>query len=257
MGPLPAAVYWRRRWVALASVLTVAGLLTVAVGGGSPRTVRRPSPLRQRCARPWRGRRPPSTDAPLVAAAPGARRRRRQVGAGVAPTRSTSDCPARPRPGRPRRVVGCAPGSRAPVPRPPSRRPRVRSLRRPAPPAAASSTAASERIRPDDTPRPTVAAQPPVPVPRTGPVPCTNDMLTARRGGRSRRAQGRQPSRPAPGDHQRQRPAVRPRPRRRPPGDRRLERRRRRPALVEQRLRQQPAPSTCARWCPAAPSRSP
>jgi hypothetical protein len=36
----------------------------------------------------------------------------------------------------------------------------------------------SERLRPDDTPRPTVAAQPPVPVPRTGPVACTNAMLT-------------------------------------------------------------------------------
>ena len=60
------------------------------------------------------------------------------------------------------------------------------------------------------------------------------------RGGRSRGAQGGQPSRPPPGDHQRQRPAVRPGPRRRPPGDRRLERRRRRPPLVEQRLRQQP-----------------
>ena len=37
----------------------------------------------------------------------------------------------------------------------------------------------SERIRPDDTPRPAVAAQSPVPVPRTGPVPCTNPMLAA------------------------------------------------------------------------------
>ena len=44
--------------------------------------------------------------------------------------------------------------------------------------AQAAPGITSEHIRPDDTPRPTVAAQSPVPVPRTGPVPCTNAMLT-------------------------------------------------------------------------------
>jgi len=116
VGPLPAAVYWRRRWVALVSVLTVVGLLTVAVSGGKP------------------------TDGPAAVPAPAAVR-----STVVRPPIAATDDP------------GVASG----------------------PYTAATSTAASERIRPDDTPRPAVAAQPPVPVPRTGPVPCTNGMLTA------------------------------------------------------------------------------
>jgi hypothetical protein len=46
-------------------------------------------------------------------------------------------------------------------------------------PSASAPGTTTERIRPDDTPRPSVAAQPSVPVPPSGPVPCTNAMLSA------------------------------------------------------------------------------
>ena len=178
MGPLPAAVYWRRRWVALASVLTVAGLLTVAVGGGEPTNgpaaVPAPAAVRSTVSKPPTA----STDAPLVAGGTGSAVPTTQVGAGVAPnpldvglsgpTSSGSAAPGTAPPGSGR------PGATTVVP--PSPGPIAAAS---VPSSAASSTTASERIRPDDTPRPTVAAQPPVPVPRTGPVPCTNDMLTA------------------------------------------------------------------------------
>src|SRR6185369_16733718 len=45
VGPLPAAVYRRRRWVALASVLTVAGLVTVAAGSREPAARPAPEPV--------------------------------------------------------------------------------------------------------------------------------------------------------------------------------------------------------------------
>ena len=175
MGPLPAAVYWRRRWVALASVVTVAGLLTVAVGGGTPTDgpAAAPAAVRSTVARPPTA----ATDGPVVAAGTGNAGPTAQASAAAAPldagltgpTSSGSTAPGG-------RLSTRQPGSGATTAVPPSRGPVTAAS---GPYTAASSTAASERIRPDDTPRPTVAAQPPVPVPRTGPVPCTNDMLTA------------------------------------------------------------------------------
>jgi hypothetical protein len=177
VGPLPSAVYWRRRWVALASVVTVAGLLTVAVGGPTPTdgpaAVPAPAAVRSTVARPQ----PAATDGPAVAAGTASTEPAPRDSAGVAPLDAglagpTSSGPTAPG-GRP--STG-QPGDGATTAVPPSPGPVTAAS---GPYAAASSTAASERIRPDDTPRPTVAAQPPVPVPRTGPVPCTNDMLTA------------------------------------------------------------------------------
>ena len=177
MGPLPAAVYWRRRWVALASVLTVAGLLTVAVGGGTPTdgpaAVPAPAAVRSTVARPPTA----ATDGPVVAGGTGNAEPTAQASAAPdpldvglsGPTSSGSTAPGG-------RLSTGQPGSGATTAVPPSPGPVTAAS---GPYTAASSTAASERIRPDDTPRPTVAAQPPVPVPRTGPVPCTNDMLTA------------------------------------------------------------------------------
>ncbi len=179
MGPLPAAVYWRRRWVALASVLTVAGLLTVAVGGGTPTdgpaAVPAPAAVRSTVGRPPTA----ATDGLVVGGGTGRAEPTAQAGAGASPdpldaglsgpTSSGSAAPGG-------RLSTGQPGSGAPTAVPPSPGPVTAAS---GAYTAASSTAASERIRPDDTPRPTVAAQPPVPVPRTGPVPCTNDMLTA------------------------------------------------------------------------------
>jgi hypothetical protein len=214
VGPLPAAVYWRRRWVALASVVTVAGLLTH----------RRPRRAHGRNdGRP----RPRSGALDRGAAAdrldrPGRRRRHRERG-----TDGAGEC--RPNSAR-RRPSGPVPAGSAGTVQPGLGQPGAMTAVPPSPgPMAAasvpSSTASSERIRPDDSPRPT-SRRSRRSVPRTGPVPARTPC-SRRAEVESGRAQGRQPPGPPPGDHQCQRPAVRPGPRRRPAGDRRLERRRR------------------------------
>ena len=156
VGPLPAAVYWRRRWVALASVLTFAGLAAVAAGGGAPTDDRTPTPTPAavRSTVDSRPTVPPGIPAPTSAGS-------------LAPL-VVDTPPARGAVGPP------AVESTAPVVLPASAEGSPSS---PLTGAAVPSTT-SERLRPDDTPRPTVAAQPPVPVPRTGPVPCINSMLT-------------------------------------------------------------------------------
>ena len=177
MGPLPAAVYWRRRWVALASVLTVAGLLTVAVGGGTPpdgpAAVPAPAAVRSTVAKPPTA----STDASVVAG--GTAGPTREASAGVSPNALDAG-PTWPGSATPGGQLSTGqPGATTAVPPSPGPIGAASVPHTAASSTAASSTAASERIRPDDTPRPTVAAQPSVPVPRTGPVPCTNGMLTA------------------------------------------------------------------------------
>ena len=165
VGPLPAAVYWRRRWVALASVLTVAGLVAVAVGGGAPTGNRKPTPTPAAVRSTVDGRPtvPPGTPEP--------------TSAGSLPSPSPADVANGTAPAR--GAVGPAAAEAAAPVVPPSGAGGSSSspLTAAAIPSGLPSTT-SERLRPDDTPRPTVAAQPPVPVPRTGPVPCTNAMLT-------------------------------------------------------------------------------
>ena len=165
VGPLPAAVYRRRRWVALASVLTVAGLITVVVGGHEPAARPAPEPVPAAVQATAEG-------VPDLAGTPD--------GTGMSvPTSASSSGTATTDTTAPfRGAVGpAAAASSSGVP--PSEDPQPTSTRPGSITAAAApSGTTSERIRPDDTPRPTVAAQPPVPVPRTGPVPCTNAMLT-------------------------------------------------------------------------------
>ena len=169
VGPLPAAVYRRRRWVALASVLTVAGLVTVVVGGREPAARRAPEPVPAAVRATAEG-------LPDLAGTSDGPRMSMPTSASSSGT-ATTDTTAPPR-----GAVGPAAAASSPS-EPPS------DDQQPTSAQAGSLTAAvvpstpppgttSERIRPDDTPRPTVAAQPPVPVPRTGPVPCTNAMLT-------------------------------------------------------------------------------
>ena len=169
VGPLPAAVYWRRRWVALATVLTVVGLVTVAVGGRPPTGSPTPRPSPAAVQATAEGRPDLSFGPGAVPAGP------LPAAAATQPGVERSDTVAPSAAGATTAESG--PGS--PTPPPPASA---------APGAASTSTSASvqaapgttsEHIRPDDTPRPTVAAQSPVPVPRTGPVPCTNAMLTA------------------------------------------------------------------------------
>jgi hypothetical protein len=183
VGPLPAAVYWRRRCVALASAVTLVGFVLATAGA----PVGTPVPAANRAStsgsaattpRPAGG---PTTGA----STPTARDRSVTEGArDVDPETSDS-----PRPDRttaapvPDTSTPTGRPSSAPTDPPSSSAPPGSAL--PGPFSAASEPSASapgtttERIRPDDTPRPSVAAQPSVPVPPSGPVPCTNEMLSA------------------------------------------------------------------------------
>jgi hypothetical protein len=161
--------------VALASVLTVAGLLTVAVGGGESTDgpVATPAAVRSSVT----GRPNASSYDPVVG------------GTGTADSTAPASAAASPTPLGAVLPGATSSGSAAPG-IPGSGQPGATTALPPSPGSLAAASvphdatsntpgATSERIRPDDTPRPTVAAQPSVPVPRTGPVPCTNDMLTA------------------------------------------------------------------------------
>ena len=131
VGPLPATVYWRRRWVAVAStvvaVLIVAGSFSVLA---APRTEETPTIRASRAAL-----NAPQTPSPAPVSS--------------APSRSSS-APA----AAPSAPASARPGSGTPAP-----------------------ATTSEELRPDETPRRSVPAATPVPVPPTGPVPCTNAML--------------------------------------------------------------------------------
>ncbi len=132
MGPLPASVYWRRRWVAIASTVTV--LVVVAWSIAALTTPERP-------------------------AAETATRAATRVA--VSAPQQVAPPPAGPQPG----AVGPAPEA-----------PAVEADE-PTPPLPGAPVTTSERLLPDDTPRPSAPVPTPVPVPPTGPVPCTNAML--------------------------------------------------------------------------------
>lgn len=156
VGPLPASVYWRRRWLAVAStvvaVLLVVWSVTAFLGGS-----REPGSTATRTAETAVLNAPqqaPPSPAP-VSTGPTAPT---DPAATAPPSQSTSSLSA-PQPATP--SIPGAEGS---------------------PPAVASAegtpATTSEEIRPDETPRRPVPAATPVPVPSTGPVPCTNAMLT-------------------------------------------------------------------------------
>src|SRR4051794_12382755 len=253
VGPLPAAVYWRRRFVALASAMALAALVLVTAGGtpastpvpaanriptgsgatttshpaGGPTTggaapTTRGGPVTERArdgdltlgdtvpvpgtSTPT-GR--PSSSAASSSAPPGtasssappatASSSAASSGTTSPSTASSSTAPSGAPPGTESSSTASsstasssaaqaseAPGSDLPgpfsaaaVPSQPASQPESQPAT-PSPsvdqPAAPGTT--SERIRPDDTPRPSVAAQPSVPVPASGPVPCTNAMLS-------------------------------------------------------------------------------
>lgn len=160
VGPLPASVYWRRRWLAVAStvvaVLLVIWSMAALLGGGS----REPDITATRTAETAVLNAPqqaPPSPAP-VSTGPTA-----PTGStAMAPPSQSTSSPSAPPPSAPSQPG--AEGSPSPVP----------------PVASVEGTPAttSEELRPDETPRKSVPAATPVPVPSTGPVPCTNAMLT-------------------------------------------------------------------------------
>lgn len=159
VGPLPASVYWRRRWLAVASTV-VAVLLVIwslaALLGGS----REPDITATRTA-----------DTAVLSAPQQAPPSSAPVSTGpTAPTGSTAMAPPSQSTSSPS----------APQPSAPSK-PGAEGSPSSAPPVASvegTPATTSEELRPDETPRKSVPAAAPVPVPPTGPVPCTNAMLT-------------------------------------------------------------------------------
>jgi hypothetical protein len=131
VGPLPAAVYWRRRAVAAMSTVAIVGLLTWSLAGVVPAretTTRAASRAAVSAPQPTA---PPPASTPTPASTPGAG--------------TPQGDPTNP-------AAGSADVSPAPA-------------------------TASERLQPDDTPRASRPAPPPIPVPATGPVPCSDDMI--------------------------------------------------------------------------------
>jgi hypothetical protein len=169
VGPLPASVYWRRRWVAVASAVSVIMLLVWGIAAlaapvsGAPGDTATARPA-SRAAMSAPQQVSPSPAAPaLPTPQPGA------VGATTPgePTteRAEAERPATdgPPPGRPATEGQLVEGPAASPPE--------------ADPATATAPGSSERLVPDDSPRASSPVPSPAPVPPTGPVPCTNDML--------------------------------------------------------------------------------
>ncbi len=164
VGPLPASVYWRRRWVALASavgvllgiVWSVAALLAPA--GDDAVSAR--AALAAAETVPATEQQPPPTPDPAVVVIP----EPAPPGPGPAPDPAPdpASVPA------PARIPAAAPAP--PTAAPAGKGPGPAS-------ASAPPTLDLERLLPDETPRRVGPAPTPVPVPATGPEPCVNAML--------------------------------------------------------------------------------
>ncbi|MHA6796888.1 hypothetical protein ACVGVM_25760 [Pseudonocardia bannensis] len=149
VGPLPASVYWRRRGIALASIISVfvlfgwmiSALATPASDDAGETATTRAASRAALTAPVSAGTTTPGT---AVGSAPAS-----------APAHASGSTTSG--------VVATSPGTQ---------------LRSPVAGPDATTPAADELVRPDDTPRPPVSVPPSVPLPPTGPVPCTNDMLT-------------------------------------------------------------------------------
>jgi hypothetical protein len=158
VGPLPASVYWRRRWVAIASTATVLVTLAWSVAGA--------------VAGPWDES---TTVRPASHTALSAPQQASSPPAAASPTPSLPGVtePGRP-PFQPVFELPVPPG----VPIPPQLAPSTAVAASPhVPPASEVPVATSEQLLPDETPRRSAPAPTPVQVPATGPVPCTNAML--------------------------------------------------------------------------------
>jgi hypothetical protein len=162
VGPLPASVYWRRRWVAIASTAMVLVVLVWSVaaafaGPADESTTIRPASHTAASA-PQQASSPPAP-APALPLPPGAAEPAAPPSVPIL-SLPPAEIPAAPgaslSPGVPASSEVPAPGGTPATPEPP---------------------ATSEQLLADETPRGSAPPPPPAEVPPTGPVPCTNEML--------------------------------------------------------------------------------
>lgn len=157
VGPLPASVYRRRRWFAVAStvvaVLLAIWSLAALLGPREPdiTATRTANTAVLNAPQPTPPSSAPVSTGPTAPTDPAAM---------SPPSPPTSPSPSAQAPSKPGPE-----GSPSPVPSVTT-------------PGGAPATT-SEELRSDETPRRSVPAATPVPVPSTGPVPCTDAMLTA------------------------------------------------------------------------------
>lgn len=160
VGPLPAHVYWKRRWLALVSVIAffvVIGFSVAALTRPTPT----PGPTDEVTSRAANSSALPSGSP----AASGAR----STDAALDPTTGTSS--AVPSDDAPLSATGVPIGTSAPG----TTTSGGTSAGASAEGGPVSTT--DESKRPDDTPRASVPVPPTEPAPPTGPPPCTNDMI--------------------------------------------------------------------------------
>jgi len=157
VGPLPASVYRRRRWLAVAS--TIVAVLLVACAIAAFTGPREPDLTATRTANTA------ALDAPQQASPSPA-----PVSTG--PTAPTD--PAAPAP--PSQPTSPSPSAQPPS-APAQAKPGTEGPSSTATPEGVPATT-SEELRPDETSPKSVPPATPVPVPPTGPVPCTNAMLS-------------------------------------------------------------------------------
>lgn len=157
VGPLPAAVYWRRRWVAMSAVVAVLVPLVWWAGAlvGDNDTSARPTSRAALSA--------PRSAPPSPAAVPV------QQEVAVARTGPTPAAPPSPTTPPMTSTGVSAPGPAAGLQRSGGSGPRA--------PSGTPPATTSEQLVPDDTPRASPPVPPPARVPPSGPVPCTNEML--------------------------------------------------------------------------------
>ncbi|WP_433504619.1 hypothetical protein ACQP04_34455 [Pseudonocardia halophobica] len=161
VGPLPAHVYWKRRWLALVSVIAffvVIGFSVAALTRPTPN----PGPTDEATSRAANSSALPSGSS-VASVAPSA-------GATIDPTTGTPSAEPGTSGGAPLSATGVPIGTSAPGTTSGGTSPGASAEGGPA-----STT--DESKRPDDTPRASVPVPPTEPAPPTGPPPCTNDMI--------------------------------------------------------------------------------
>ncbi|MCE3552810.1 hypothetical protein LWC33_15255 [Pseudonocardia sp. RS11V-5] len=179
VGPLPAHVYWKRRWLALLSVIGFFVVIGFSVAAFT-RPTHDPGPIDEATNRAANSSALPSGSAsgtlPGSAGSAGsASAAAPSTGAHLDPT--TGDPSAGPGTSvdTPLSATGVPIGTSAPGATTSGGDPAGALVK--GGPAMTTATTTDESKRPDDTPRASVPVPPTEPAPPTGPPPCTNDMI--------------------------------------------------------------------------------